>query len=306
MEAIRKQISRIASSPCVPVIIQGESGTGKESVAQLIHRQSSRSKMPFVAFNCSGVMPNLMESRFLGHEKGSFTGATESRKGCFQLADGGTLFLDEICDLDLNAQRLLLRVLEEGRFMPIGGMKEIDVDVRVVVATNRDIHRLVRNYVENNQGDYVKKLCRMFRDDLYQRLATVVLKLPPLREHKEDIPELVEFYQGLRKYSMGVNAKQLSALMQYDFPGNVRELFLLLDRAEILGITDFEQLIEEQQAMMSPPIEELPDNCDEMLARHVRRIFDKYDGNLTYASKMLGLSKNTTKKYLARSESDRH
>ena len=175
----------------------------------------------------------------------------------------------------------------------------------MVVATNRDIHRLVRNYVENNQGDYVKKLCRMFRDDLYQRLATVVLKLPPLREHKEDIPELVEFYQSLRKYSMGVNAKQLSALMQYDFPGNVRELFLLLDRAEILGITDFEQLIEEQQAMMSPPIEELPDNCDEMLARHVRRIFDKYDGNLTYASKMLGLSKNTTKKYLARSESDR-
>ena len=305
MEAIRKQITRIASISCASVIIQGESGTGKESVAQLIHRQSSRSEKPFIAFNCSGVMPNLMESRFLGHEKGSFTGATESRKGCCQLADGGTLFLDEICDLDLNVQGLLLRVLEDGRFMPIGGMKEIDVDVRVVVATNRDIHRLVRNYVENEQGDCPKKQCRMFRDDLYQRLATVVLKLPPLREHKEDIPELVEYYRSLRKYAMGVNAGQLSALMRYDFPGNVRELFLLLDRAEILGITDFDHLIEEQQAMVSPPIEECPDNCDAMMAKHVRRVFEKYGENLTYASKMLGLSKNTTKKYLARSESDR-
>jgi transcriptional regulator with GAF, ATPase, and Fis domain len=212
MKAVRKAINLAASSGA-PVLITGETGTGKELVARLIHELSSRAKVLFVAVNCPAVVESLFESEFFGHVKGAFTGATEARPGKFKQADGGTLFLDEIGELKLHMQPKLLRVLQEQEFEPVGGNRKTKVNVRVIAATNVDLEKAVR---ENT-----------FRADLFYRLNSTTIHLPPLRERSEDIPLLanhfVEKYRG-KAQDMRIAPEALEAIMSYDWPGNVREL----------------------------------------------------------------------------------
>ncbi|WP_183728942.1 sigma 54-interacting transcriptional regulator [Desulfurispira natronophila] len=223
-------VQRIAPSPW-SVLIQGETGTGKELFASLIHHLSPRSKKPFVAINCAAIPENLFESELFGHEKGAFTGATARKKGRFEQADGGTLFLDEVGELPASMQAKLLRVLQEKQVMRVGGDKELQVDVRLIAATNRNLPDMVA------QGD--------FREDLYYRLNVLEIEIPPLRQRREDIPAFVEYF--LQRYSMdGVqfSPDALTTLVKYDFPGNVRELEHMIQRTvtmargSIINISD--------------------------------------------------------------------
>ncbi len=285
---LQDKINRIAPHEHARVLILGESGTGKETVALQIHNKSPRRNEPFIAFNCASVTSDLLESRLFGDEKGAFTGASEQRKGLFEQANGGTLFLDEIGELPLEAQGLLLRVLEGGRFTRIGDREEVMVDVRLLTATNRNLARQVRD--------------GHFRSDLFHRLNVVQLQVPPLRDHLEDIEHIANsFWLGRHKRRLSV--AQIAALKSYDYPGNVRELINLLDRADVLGEDDFEQLITEQRRLMAdltpPAIPEIPDNLSTAMSQHIRRIYEKYDANISKAATALEISRNTVKKYLA-------
>jgi DNA-binding NtrC family response regulator len=210
------------------VLICGESGTGKELIASSIHRHSKRASGPFIALNSAAVPATLVESEFFGHERGAFTDARATRKGCFELADKGSLFLDEVGDLSLDAQAKLLRVLEEHRITRVGGQRPIDVDVRVIAATNRDLAARVK------QGQ--------FRDDLYYRLHIVPLELPPLRQRMEDLPVLIDYF--IERFNLeldlavtGVSDEPLACLLAHDWPGNIRELQNVIQRAMILSTT---------------------------------------------------------------------
>ncbi len=210
----------------VAVLIEGESGTGKELVANEIHRRSARSGGPFVVMNCAALPENLIESELFGHEKGAFTGATAQRKGKFETAHGGTLFLDEIGDMSLNTQSKVLRVLEEQKFERLGGEKTIEVDVRIISATNKDLAEATK------EGH--------FREDLYYRLKVVRIWLPPLRDRKGDIvalsKHLVEvFNRKHRKNVRDIDPEAMRALHAYDWPGNVRELSNALESAMVLA-----------------------------------------------------------------------
>lgn len=215
MRKIYTIIEKIAPTD-VGVIIEGESGTGKELVASALHEKSKRSKRPFVVFDCSAVAENLIESELFGHEKGSFTGATGMRQGAFELADGGTIFLDEIGELNLELQPKLLRVLEQRTVKRVGGDRPINIDVRVVAATNRNLEAEVK------KGN--------FREDLYYRLNVAPIFLPPLRKRKEDIQMLIEHFieehnkANPQKEIEGLEGPALEILKNYDWPGNVREL----------------------------------------------------------------------------------
>ena len=283
------RINRIAPREHARVLIHGETGTGKETVALLIHNKSPRKDQPFIAFNCAVVTPDLLESRFLGYEKGAFTGATERRHGVFEQAHGGTLFLDEIGELPLAAQGILLRVLEGGRFARLGGKEEVEVDVRLIVATHRDLAGMVR------EGK--------FREDLFHRLNVIQIRIPPLREHREDVAQIANGY-WLKQHGRRLEPKQIEALMAYDYPGNVRELFNLLERASVMDERDFGRLLAEHQQMtasLAPRSEvEYPDNLEEMTRQHVRQVFGKCGSNLTKAAEILGASRNTVRKYLGR------
>ena len=290
IRTLQERVNRIALFPDARVLILGESGTGKETVAQQIHNKSSRGKEPFYAFNCASVNPSLLESRFFGHEKGAFTGADRASPGLFELANGGTLFLDEIGELPLDAQGILLRVLEGGRFMRMGGREEQFADVRLITATNRNLPARVR------EGK--------FRADLYQRLNVVQLRIPALREHKEDIRDIADGW-WLGHHRRHLTAEQIAALMDYDYPGNVRELLNLLDRATVLSEDDFAALLAEHREMNAGLVEgemvadcALPDELDAVIRRHVRRVFDKYGQNLSRAAQALMVARNTAKKYL--------
>jgi len=212
---------RVAATPWT-VLIRGETGTGKELMARLIHLLSVRRDNPFVEVNCAAIPENLFESELFGHEKGSFTSAVALRRGKFELARGGTLFLDEIGELPLTLQPKLLRALQEKRVSRVGAEKEIDIDVRVVVATNRDIKRL------SEEGK--------FREDLYYRLNVFDIEIPPLRHRREDIPALVEFF--LQRYALRFvrfSPEAMDALMKYPYPGNVRELEHVVQRTVTLA-----------------------------------------------------------------------
>ncbi|WP_445372537.1 sigma-54-dependent transcriptional regulator [Methylomonas sp. HW2-6] len=221
MRNIRSKIDKVARNQA-PVYISGESGSGKELVARLIHQQSPRSDKAFVAINCGAIPHELMESEFFGHKKGSFTGAVSDKQGLFQAADGGTLFLDEVADLPLALQVKLLRAIQEKKIRPIGEQHEIPVDVRLLSATHRDLAKMVQ------EGS--------FRQDLYYRINVIELNLPPLRARAADIPQLTaHLLQGLARNN-GIAKPELSdaalsALKQYYFPGNVRELENILERA---------------------------------------------------------------------------
>ena len=291
MTTLQERINRVAKHDRARVLILGESGTGKETVANQIHNKSPRANMPFVPFNCASVTKDLLEDRFFGHEKGAFTNAIERTDGLFLQADGGTLFLDEIGEMPLEVQALLLRVLEGGRFMRVGGREELKCDVRLVTATNRDLPKLVA------EGK--------FREDLYQRLNVVQLRTPSLREHKEDIPLIANAWWRKFHGNAVLKEEQIAVLMDYDYPGNVRELVNILDRATALEEDDFGALMREHKEMNAGLLGGLeiksgriPDKLEDAARLHVRRVFEKYGQNLTRAAEALDVSRNTVRKYL--------
>lgn len=291
MKELKDYIDRIAAHPEARVLVVGESGTGKETVAQQIHAKSFRRNEPFIAFNCASVNPSLLESRFFGHVKGAFTGADRDEPGLFELVDGGTLFLDEIGELPIDAQGVLLRVLEGGRFMRVGGKYEIKTDVRLVTATNRNLPRMVRK--------------GKFREDLFMRLNVVQIRVPPLREHKEDIDDIADHW-WFGRFRKHLSEMQIAALKEYDYPGNVRELMNLLERAAVLGESDFSRLVARHQEMNSGFDEDcddaatvaVPDLLDDAIREHVRRVLRKYALNVTRAASALGISRTTLRRWM--------
>lgn len=224
MQQIFHMIADVAPSTA-SILILGETGTGKELVANAIHCQSDRASMPFVALHCAALSEGVLESELFGHEKGAFTGAIQSRKGRFEVADGGTLFLDEVGEMSLKVQVKLLRVLEKGKFERVGGEKTIKVDVRLIAATNRDLER------EVSEG--------RFREDLFYRLNVITIHLPPLSERREDIPLLSSFFvikytKKYKKEIKGFTPEAMEVLCAYHWPGNVRELENIVERAIVL------------------------------------------------------------------------
>ncbi len=278
IEKLRALIDHIAASDC-RALITGETGVGKETVASLIHGKSGRNAEPFIAFNCADLSPQLLESRLFGHEKGAFTGAEKVRKGAFELADGGTLFLDEVGELPPGAQAGLLRVLQEGRFYRLGGEIEIETDVRIIAATNRDLEQMVR------EGE--------FREDLYYRLNTIVIDVPPLRERPEDIEPIAECC--LRRNGWpGLTARQIQQLKSYPWPGNVRELQNMLERAHVLHESDFDRLLPRTSTLL-PAASDL---LEDVIRAHVAAVYARCGNNKTRTAKALGIAVNTLKKYL--------
>src|ERR1700757_5132662 len=225
MTELMNFVRKVAASEATTILIQGESGTGKDLIAKAIHYESHRQEKPFVAVNCSAIPETLMEAELFGHEKGAFTDAKQMKKGLFETADGGSLFLDEIGELSPLLQAKLLRVLEDQVIRRVGGLRDIQVDVRVIAASNRDLEKAVR------EGT--------FRQDLFYRLAIIAIYLPSLRERKEDIPPLVEFFlahynRKFRKSVQGLTEETRRLVTNYDWPGNVRELKNALERSMIL------------------------------------------------------------------------
>jgi len=224
MQQIFDLITRVAPTRST-VLIQGESGTGKELVAKAIHASSTRSEAPFIAVNCGNIPSDLLESEMFGHVRGAYTGATNSKKGLFEVADGGTLFLDEVATISMEIQAKLLRVIQEREFRRLGGLENLKVDVRIIAATNIDLQNAVRDGT--------------FRDDLYYRLNVIAIKIPPLRERAEDISLLAEHFMrrftdenGRESCTMDPGAMKI--LLDYDWPGNVRELENVIERAVVL------------------------------------------------------------------------
>jgi nitrogen regulation protein NR(I) len=225
MKAVHEMVARVADSPST-VLITGESGTGKELIAKALHQGSSRRDKPLIKVNCAAIPKDLVESELFGYERGAFTGAVGSKPGRFELADTGTLFLDEIGEVPVEMQVKLLRALQESEFERVGGIKTLKVDVRLVAATNRDLKQLIA------EG--------RFREDLYYRLAVVPIALPPLRERREDIPLLVRHFidkydQRLGKRVEGIEPEALELLMDYAWPGNIRELENLMERSVLFA-----------------------------------------------------------------------
>jgi transcriptional regulator with GAF, ATPase, and Fis domain len=225
LRSVLERVELVARSD-VPVLILGETGAGKEVIARAIHTRSHRATGPFVRVNCGAIPPDLIDSQLFGHERGSFTGATETRKGWFERADGGTLFLDEVGDLPLAVQVRLLRVLQDGYLERIGGEGPIKVDTRIVTATHRDLTAMI------SEG--------RFREDLWYRIAVFPILLPPLRERREDMPALARHFAQRAAIRFGLpvqmpSPQDMDLLVAYAWPGNVRELGAVIDRAAILG-----------------------------------------------------------------------
>ena len=289
MRRLRKDIARVAKSRAMRVLVTGESGVGKETVAQQIHVQSGRNG-PFLAFNCATVAKDLLESRLFGHAKGAFTGATEARRGLFREADGGTLFLDEISELPGDLQGVLLRVLQEGRVHPVGE-PETKVDVRVVAATNRDLAALVR------EGS--------FRADLYWRLSAIALEVPPLRARKEDFRALVQdLWRSFAPGRKPVSEEDVARLAAWDWPGNVRQLANVLERAAVFEDRTVAELLEDERAHGSARATPGPDGTgpatlgadaplEDVVRAHVRAVWERHGRNGVEASRILGISRNT-------------
>jgi two-component system, NtrC family, response regulator AtoC len=289
MQEVLALVERVAATPST-VLIGGESGVGKDLIAHLIHQRSSRSSGPFVKINSTAIPENLLESELFGYEKGAFTGATASKPGKFELADKGTLFLDEIGDVPPATQVKLLRVLQEREFERLGGTRTIKVDVRLIAATNRDLRAALE------QGT--------FREDLYYRLNVVPIDIPPLREHKEDIPDLANLFlirlgQQSQKKLEGIKPEALRKLMDFHWPGNVRELENIVERACALAPGPFIEASDIQidhvagrnhsgQSPLLPEGKTLDQWEDEL----IREAYRRANGNKSEAARMLGLSRN--------------
>ncbi|MBK8881504.1 MAG: sigma-54-dependent Fis family transcriptional regulator [Bacteroidales bacterium] len=281
IKLVLKDIESVAQSNS-SVVITGESGTGKELVARAIHSNSPRRYFPLVSVHCGALTESLLESELFGHEKGAFTGAMYNRKGRFEMADNGTIFLDEIATISTKMQIDLLRVLESKKFVRVGGNKEISSDFRVICATNRDLKSMVENGT--------------FREDLYYRLNVVNIYVPPLRERIEDIPLLVEYF--IRKYCTSMNRQPvtidsaaLSRLEEFNFPGNVRELENMIERAIVIGngkkITLKDLPLE--KSIISNSVESL----DELEKLHILQILNKYSWNISRTAKALKVDRVT-------------
>jgi len=290
MQEIRAKIDKLARSQA-PVYISGESGSGKELVAKLIHQQSSRSDRAFVAINCGAIPHELMESEFFGHKKGSFTGAVSDKKGLFQAAEGGTLFLDEVADLPLSLQVKLLRAIQEKKIRPVGEQQEIPVDIRLLSATHKNLNDMVRD--------------GSFRQDLYYRINVIDLQVPPLRERPGDIPVLVDHIlaklTGANKQDRPVlSVSALAALQQYQFPGNVRELENIMERALALydgnsiESDDLNLPIDKHNAVKSPEyspaLGSLEAHLEVIEKKVIALALEENEGDKTEAAKQLGLS----------------
>jgi transcriptional regulator with PAS, ATPase and Fis domain len=271
------------------VLIQGESGTGKELVAAAIHRQSQRSKGPFVPVNCSAIPADLMESEFFGHVRGAFSGAVADALGLFRSAHGGTLFLDEIAELSPALQAKLLRVLQEKEIRPVGSTKTHAVSVRMIAATNK----ILENVVQGGS----------FRQDLFYRLNVVRIVVPPLRERKDDIPALITYFirrfnERFRRDVKGIAPDAIAALTAYDFPGNVRELENLLERAYALGARDeierasFPELAARSDAPVVTVDEPIP-TIDQAERDLIARALTRFKNDKDQAARALGLTVRT-------------
>ena len=294
MEQVFDLIDTVANSRAT-VLVTGESGTGKELVARALHYNSSRATAPFIRLNCAALPKDLMESELFGHEKGAFTGAIKQTRGRFEMADGGTLLLDEISEVDPALQAKLLRVLQEREFERIGSTQTIKVDVRIVATTNRDLQKEVE--VGN------------FREDLYYRLNVIEMGLPPLRERKEDIPALVQnfiakFNEENGKSIAGIEDETLDALMQYDWPGNIRELENYTERAvvvapgQILTPGDYPQRLTSGPQGRDDGGIHIGMTVHEMERRLIMKTLESCKGNRTEAAGMLGISTRTLRNKL--------
>ncbi len=291
MHEIFDTIRQVAPSRAT-VLLAGESGTGKELIAHAIHNLSNRNKTRFVAFNCAAFAPQLIESELFGHERGAFTGAMERRIGRFEQAAGGTLFLDEIGEIDSNIQVKLLRALDPGVFERVGGSQSIHAEVRLIAATNRDLAALVR------EGKY--------REDLYYRLNVVQIRVPPLRERKEDIPLLAntflkEICERDGKAFRPLSPEAMEILLRYDWPGNVRELKGAIDSGVTLAtgnqisVRDLPMTVREGSGSLVAREGSNQDqvNIHDNEVRLIKRALDECGGNRTEAAKKLGISRRT-------------
>ncbi|HEY6361448.1 MAG TPA: sigma-54 dependent transcriptional regulator, partial [Vicinamibacterales bacterium] len=285
------QVVEQAAPTSASVLIWGESGTGKELVAQTIHQLSPRAQMPFVPINCAAIPETLLESEIFGHEKGAFTGASDRREGCFELADRGTLFLDEIAEMTPATQVKLLRVLQERKFRRLGGRNEQTVDVRVIAATNQ------------NPADAVKNT--KLREDLYYRLNVFAMELPPLRQRKEDLPLLIqsflaEFNERNNKRVSALDPAAMRILEQYNWPGNVRELRNVIERAVILSQGEFidpkhlPPLVTDSPDVVKPTLSLAPGTTvEEAERRLILMTLEHTRDNKTRAAEILGISLKT-------------
>jgi len=280
------ELARTAARSSSTILVLGESGSGKEVLARAIHMESPRVDRPFVAVSCAALTESLLESELFGHEKGSFTGAIARRKGKFEAADQGTLFLDEVGDIGPKMQLDLLRVLEERRFHRIGGNDSIDVDVRIIAATNRDLRKAVQ------EG--------RFREDLFYRLNVIPITIPPLRDRREDIPLLVESFVErlaveMKKRIDGVSAEAMTALMAHDWPGNVRELRNVLERGAVVSTG---HLIQVPDLGLPTKAEGAPRpgtlaSLEEVERRHVAAVLAHTGGNVSQSARILGIDRVT-------------
>ena len=301
MEKIFKTIGVVSQSKTT-VLIQGESGTGKELIARVIHNNTSMDE-PFIAVNCSAIVDTLLESELFGHEKGSFTGAFARKPGKFELARYGTVFLDEISEMSMNLQAKLLRVLQEMEFERVGGKDRVKVNARIIAATNKDLKTLV------SEGK--------FRDDLYYRLNIILIRIPPLRERREDIPLLVEYFLkkinlDLHKSVIGVSDEVMDIFLKYSWPGNIRELENLLVRATVVaqGHTlereNFPDLIEDAKnegAKEEIGEDDLADSgrfltLEEVEEMQIRKVIRNSDKNKGEICEILGISRPTFERKL--------
>ncbi len=283
MQEVFELITRVAPTDST-VLITGESGTGKELIARAIHGNSNRCYMPFIAVSCGALPDSLLESELFGYEKGAFTGAEHTKKGRFEMAHKGTLFLDEIGDISLKTQVDLLRVLQQKEVQRLGGEDVVEVDVRIIAATNRDLSRAIR---ENR-----------FREDLYYRLNVIAVKIPPLRERKEDIPLLADAF--VRKYCLEMNKEDrkigrsaLKLLMDYDWPGNVRELENIIERALVIGQADEISPDDLPFSRKELGPEAFPKSLKMMEKIHIQRILGTTGWNITRAARDLGIDRQT-------------
>ena len=294
MLQLKDQIRQIAGSTST-VLVTGESGTGKELVARAIHFSSPRSQEPFVSVNCMALNPGVLESELFGHEKGSFTGAVAMRRGRFEQASGGTLFLDEVGELTPELQVKLLRVLQERRFERVGGSEEIEVDIRIVAATNKDLMPLVQ--------------AGTFREDLYYRLNVVHIPIPPLRERREDIPLLVAHFAEKAAKENGIPPKTFSTealnhLSGYEWPGNIRQLQNVVERClvlvpgDVITLEDLPAAIRDEEAQFKSAVDLLPvqldlaDTLERIEAALIRRALVRADFVQAKAAELLGISKS--------------
>jgi DNA-binding NtrC family response regulator len=292
MDTVKRMILKIAKSNST-VLIRGESGTGKELIARSIHNNSLRSDQIFQAVNCAAINENLLESELFGHEKGSFTGAVGEKKGLFEVADGGTLFLDEIGELDISLQAKILRALQEKQTRRVGGIKDIDVDVRVVAAPNRDLLKMAEE--------------KRFREDLYYRLNVLSLEIPPLRQRRSDIPVLIDYFikkhtrNSDRKITLSTEARRI--LEDYSYPGNVRQLESALERAILLCENDTvtpadlpPEMTQSSSPAASGSLFQLPPegvNFEDVERSLIMQAMDRTDNNITKSAKLLGLTFRT-------------